>query len=317
MNSIKKSSISAIMGRNINKTAALAKKLGVHQYYSNIDDLLNDENINAIYIATPPGLHLEQAQKCCEAKLPTYIEKPIARNYKEALQIVDMYERAGVPLYVAHFYRALPKFIKIKELLENNVIGKVCEVDFKLDRKYHHSILETWLYDTEISGGGKFYDIAPHSIDIMVYLFGKFTEVYGIATNNVDDYKVEDIVTMTFKTEKEIIGTANFNSISLEKSDVMIITGTEGKMKFSIHGDSSICIIKDDKIQNIEIENPKIEQENMIKNVINSLISGENLNICTADDAIETYRIMDKVLEKYYNGRNDDFWNRINTWNSK
>lgn len=315
LNSFENSSIVAIMGRDINKTKQIAKKINSPKYFDNIDNLLDNKDINAIYIATPPGLHLEQAKKCCEAKISTYIEKPIARNYQEALQIVDMYEKAKVPLYVAHFYRALPKFIKIKELLESNVIGKVCEVDFKLNRKYSSSTLDTWLYNTELSGGGKFYDIAPHSIDLMVYLFGKFTEVYGIATNNIDEYKVEDVVTMTFKTEKGILGTANFNSITLEKSDVMIVNGTKGKMEFSVHDNSLITIIKDGEIQNVEIDSPEIAQENMIKNVVNSLIKKEQLNVCTAQDAIETYRIMDKVLENYYNGRNDDFWNRIDTWN--
>ena len=55
-----------------------------------INEFLNHKNMNAVYIATPPGSHLEYAKKCCEAKLPTYIEKPIARNYQEALQIVNM-----------------------------------------------------------------------------------------------------------------------------------------------------------------------------------------------------------------------------------
>ena len=52
----------------------------------------------------------------------------------------------------------------------------------------------------------------------------------------------------------------------------------------------------------------------MIRNVVKSLLTGENLNTCTAKEALETYRIMDKVLNEYYNGREDEFWNRIATW---
>lgn len=315
-NTTNNSSIYAVMRRDLAKAKESAEKLKAEKYYDNIDDLLADGEINAIYIATPPGLHLEQAIKCCKAKKPTYIEKPFARNYKEALQITKMFEDAGVQLYVAHYRRALQKFIKIKEILQSGKIGTLCEADFRLNRKYNYEeIHNTWLYNTELSGGGKFYDIAPHSIDIMVYLLGNFTQINGIATNNNKEYSVEDIVVMSFKTDIGVVGTANFNSLALDKQDHMIIYGTKGKIEFSMHGNDSIIIKTDSGEEKIEINNPKIIQENMIENVVNSLLTGEHLNTCSAQEALETYRIMDIVLEKYYNGRNDEFWNRPNTWN--
>lgn len=317
-NTANNSYIYAVMRRDIEKAEKSAKKLGATKWYDNVDALLEDDNVNAVYIATPPGLHLEQAKKCCIAKKPTYIEKPFARNYQEALQITNMFKEAGVPLYVAHYRRALPKFIKIKELIDSNIIGKICEVDFRLNRKFSRAeAIESWLYNTELSGGGKFYDIAPHTIDIMVYLFGNFVDVKGIATNNSNEYEVEDIVTMIFRTEKEIVGTANFNSIALDKKDTMIVNGSKGKIEFSIHGNSPIIVTTVNGTQNIEIKNPDIIQEAMIKNVVQSLITGEHLNTCSADEALETSRIMDEVLKDYYNGREDDFWNRRGSWNSK
>lgn len=227
-----------------------------------------------------------------------------------------MFEDAEVPLYVAHYRRALPKFIKIKEILQSGKIGTICEADFRLNGKYNYEeIHNTWLYNTELSGGGKFYDIAPHSIDIMVYLLGKFTQINGIATNNNKEYSVEDMVVMSFKTDMGVVGTANFNSLALDKKDHMIIYGAKGKIEFSMHGNDAIVITTDNVEEKIEINNPKIIQENMVENVVNSLLTGEYLNTCSTKEALETYRIMDIVLEKYYNGRNDDFWNRPNTWN--
>ena len=315
-NTVEKSSIYAVMRRDIEKAENSAKKLGAAKWYDNVDDLLNDEAINAVYIATPPGLHLEQATKCCLAKKATYIEKPFARNYNEAFQIVKMFEEAHVPLYVAHYRRALPKFIKVKELIDSGVIGNVCEVDFRLNRKFNREeALETWLYNTEISGGGKFYDIAPHTIDIMVYLFGNFVDIKGIATNNNEEYKVEDIVAMIFKTEKGIVGTANFNALALDKKDAMVVNGTKGKIEFSIHGNVPIVITTNDGIETIEIKDPDVIQEDMVKNVVESLLIGEHLHTCSGVEALETSRIMDEVLKDYYNGRDDDFWNRKDSWN--
>lgn len=314
--SIAKSSIYAIWRRELENSRKSAEKWNATKSYDNIDEMLEDNEINAIYIATPPGLHLEEAIKCCKHGKPTYIEKPIGRNYEEAKQIVDIFKKAKIPLYVAHYSRALPKFIKIKEILESGEIGKVCEADFRLERSYNkETIPNEWLYIPELSGGGRFYDIAPHSIDIMVYLLGNFIELHGIASNNNKDYEVEDIVVMSFKTDKGIIGTANFNSVALGKKDEMTIYGTKGKLEFSIHGDEEIIITKTDGTKKIIIDNPKTVQENMIENVIKSLLTGEHLNSCYGEEALETYRIMDMVLEKYYNGRDNDFWNRTNTWN--
>lgn len=317
-NTTPRSSIYAIMRRDIKKAEESAKKLGAKKWYNNVDELLADEQVNAIYIATPPGLHLEQAIKCCKSKKPTYIEKPFARNYKEALQITEMFETEEIPLYIAHYRRALPKFRKIKEILQSGKIGTIFEADFRLNRKYNYEeIHNTWLYNTELSGGGKFYDIAPHSIDIMVYLLGNFIEVNGIATNNNKEYDVEDMVVMSFKTDTGVIGTANFNSLALDKKDKMIIYGTKGKIEFSMHGNDPIIITTNENEEKIEIDNPKIIQENMIKDVVDSLITGEHLHTCTGREALETYRIMDIVLDKYYDGRDKDFWNRINYWNKR
>ena len=316
-NTTENSSIYAVMRRNIDNAKLSAEKLGAQKWYDNSEYLLKDECVDAVYIATPPGLHLEQAISCCKANKPTYIEKPFARNYEEAVKITKMFEDANVPLYIAHYRRALPRFLKIKEIIENGTIGKICECDFRLNRKYKpEEINNSWLYNTELSGGGKFYDIAPHTIDIMVFLLGNFVEINGIATNNNKDYPVEDIVVMSFKTDKGVIGTANFNSIALDKKDEMTIYGTKGKIVFSIHGSNRIIVTTTENTEEIEINDPKIIQESMIENVVQSLITGKHLNTCTASEALETYRIIDTVLEKYYNGRKDDFWNRVDTWNN-
>ena len=123
------------------------------------------------------------------------------------------------------------------------------------------------------------------------------------------------MVVMSFKTDKGVIGTANFNALALDKKDEMTIYGTKGKIVFSIHGSNKVVVTTKENSEEFEIDDPKIIQESMVKNVVKSMITGEQLNTCSSHEALETYRIMDKVLEKYYNGRNDDFWNRIDTWN--
>ena len=316
-NSIPNSRVVAIMGRNEDKLSLISKKYEINNIYTDIDEFLNNKEINCVYIATPPGAHFEYAKKCCETGLCTYLEKPIARNYNETTQIVEMYKKANVPLYIAHFFRALSKIQKIKDLLQNKVIGNVCEIDFKIDRNFNISTLDTWLYNAEISGGGKFYDIAPHIIDLIIYLFGEIDEVHGIAANNLKSYKVEDIVVMIFKTKKGILGTVNFNAIALEKKDLMEISGTKGKIQFSFRDNSPIVLFNNNGKEIIEIEEKETIQTPMIKNVINAILTNNNIEVCTGEMALEIYKIIDEVLKNYYNGRNDNFWERTETWNYK
>lgn len=79
----------------------------------------------------------------------------------------------------------------------------------------------------------------------MVYLLGNFTQINGFATNNNKEYSVEDMVVMSFKTDMGVVGTANFNSLALDKKDHMIIYGIKGKIEFSMHGNDDIVIITD------------------------------------------------------------------------
>ncbi len=314
-NRVPNSSLYAIMRRKEEAARASANKLGAKKWYTKVEEMLEDHAVDAVYIATPPGAHLDQALACSRARKPTYIEKPVARSYHEALKIVEAFESSNTPLFAAHYRRALPKFKEIKNVIDSGEIGRVCEVDFRLNRKYQPAdTSQTWLYNPEISGGGKFFDIAPHTIDLMIFLFGDFESVHGLAANHNKDYLVEDIVTMTFKTTYGVLGTANFNLIANEKSDQMTVYGTKGHMVFNVHGDAPIVINGIKGTRHIETKNPLCIEEPMIETVVKDLL-GSGICPCSGRDALSTSRVIDAVLSGYYNGREDNFWERPESWN--
>lgn len=313
-NRVSNSKLYAVMRRDLNSAKDSANRLNATKWYDDIDKLLDDSNIDAIYIATPPGLHYSQAIKCARKKKPTYIEKPFARNITEAKEVVNEFKSNNTPLFVAHYRRALKKFIKIKSILENGVIGKICEVDVRLKRIYSKEEKQTtWLYNPVLSGGGKFFDIAAHTIDLLIYLLGPIKDLNSYVTNNNSDYNVEDIVVFSFVTENGVIGTANFNTLSQEKTDKIIISGTKGEIIFSVHGNSPITINCIGDKKDIYIENPEFIEEPMIQSVVNHL-TGVGTCPCTGEDALQTVYIIDKILTEFYNGREDDFWNRPDSW---
>lgn len=314
-NTVPNSCVHSIMRRNLEAAYQSSQKFSAPNWFDNIDDLLNSD-IDAVYIATPPGLHFEQAIKCCNAGKPIYIEKPFARNYNEAKAILDAFDERKIPVYVGHYRRALPRFQKIQQLLTEDHIGKICSVDFYLNRIFSQNEADkTWLYNPVLSGGGKFFDIAAHTIDIIIYLFGDFKEIHGFAVNNGTNCPLEDNVAFSFLTEKKIIGSAYFNCISNKKNDRMIVNGTRGTLEFSIHGRHDI-IINDYSLNNVqvlEIPDPKIVEEPMVKTVVDDLLNRGNCP-CLGKDALPTYWAIDQILAGFYHGRNDDFWNHAERW---
>lgn len=279
-------------------------------YFTSVDELLADNSIDAVYIATPPGMHLNNALSCCQANKPVYIEKPLARNLTEAKKIINSFRENHIPIYIAHYYRTQPKFKFIKEQIKRKAIGIPSAVHFCLERYYEPL---AWHYKPEISGGGRFFDIAPHSLDIIQNLFGNFFNINSIACNYNNEYQVEDVVTMTFMTESGVTCSANYFLNSNCKQDKMVIKGSKGKMSFSVHDNQSVLIESDDGIKTYSFVEPIWEEQYMIQEVINALKGKENIAV-SGEEALNIMDAMDIALCDYYHGRNDNFWDRPNTW---
>lgn len=306
------STIAAIMRRDAEAAKASAMHFGAKNWCCHIEELLAMD-IDAVYIATPPGFHYEQAIACLEAEKPVYLEKPFARNYSEAKRLTEAFEKKGLPLYIGHYRRALPRFLELKKLLKEQYVGEVLSVDFQLNRVFSKKEAEsTWLYNPVLSGGGKFYDIAPHTIDIINFLFGDIVQAEGDAINCGGECPLENLVTMSFETEKNVKGSLQFNCIAEEKSDRMVVTCTKGIMEFSVHGKQDI-IIRDGEgrlIKQMEIPDPVTVEQPMVQTVVEDLL-GTGQCLSKARDVLVTYQIIDKVLDKFYGGREDGFWNRV------
>ena len=115
----------AVMRRNEEKAKDYADRHNVKKYYTDADLLINDDEVDAIYIATPPDSHKKYALKVAEAGKPCCIEKPLAPNYEDCIAITEVFKKKGIPLFTAYYRRSLPRFLKIKEWLEEKYIGEV------------------------------------------------------------------------------------------------------------------------------------------------------------------------------------------------
>ena len=303
-NTVKNSSLIAVMRRNGKKAKDFAMRHNVPKWYDNGLKLINDPDVNAIYIATPPSSHEEYTLAALNAGKPVYLEKPMAVNFQSAERMAKAAGEKKVKLSIAHYRREQPYFKKIKQLLDDKVIGEARIVQLEYYKKQLSSQeLKLpgfkWRVDTSVAGGGLFHDIAPHPLDLMFYFFGKVAKASGVATNQARVYNADDVVAGNILFQNGIIfnGLWCFNVHRQNEKDTCEIIGSEGSIKFSVFDQEKFFIIKKGKTEIISFDRLKHVQEPMIKKVVEYFL-GESPNPCSGDDGAEIMRIMDQFTEK-------------------
>lgn len=295
-NKVNNSQLVAVMRRDAAKAADYAKRHDVPKWYSNASDLINDPEVNAIYIATPPLQHEEYTIAALAAGKPVYVEKPMALNSAAAQRMAEASEKYGIKLVVAHYRRAQPLFLKIKSLLAEKTIGEVRFVDLKMLQPAASNVIanseENWRINPAISGGGLFHDLAPHQLDLMLYYFGEAVNFHGLASKN-NATAVADLVTGHIEFENNVVfnGLWCFSVPKNEQADTCEIVGTKGKITFSVFG-QYIKINTEGKEETLNFEPLQHVEQPMIEKVV-AYFSGEGENPCSADEALKTMKIMD------------------------
>jgi predicted dehydrogenase len=279
-NQIEDSQLVAVMRRNGRKAEDFARRHQVPKWYDDADKLIHDPDINAVYIATPPDSHLEYTLRVAEAGKPVYVEKPMARNHPECLMMIEACRKAGVPLFVAYYRRMLPNFMKIKELVDQRIIGEIRLVDIKLYKTAEPDIAraghtgDNWRVHPEISGGGYFFDLASHQLDFLDYLFGPIIEAAGFSHNQAGLYPAEDIVTGTFRFENGVSGLGSwcFTTSTISEQEQTIIIGNKGQITFSYFGGWQVVLECEGREKEIFTFEPILHiQQPLIQTIVDEL----------------------------------------------
>jgi predicted dehydrogenase len=280
MSKIKHSKLVAVMRRNGAKAKDYAERHGVPKWYDDADKLILDPEVNAIYIATPPGSHEEYTLRAAKAGKPVYVEKPMARTHKECLSMVEACQRANVPLFTAYYRRSLPNFLKIQTMLKSGIIGDVRYVNILLNKTLQPDIVwasghnDNWRVVPEISGGGYFFDLASHQLDMMDFLFGPVQEAQGVARNQANLYAAEDIVMGTFHFANGIVGQGTwcFTTSKISDKEITTIVGSKGQISFPFFGDHSVTLEVEGKEKEVmKFDIPINIQEPLIQNIVDEL----------------------------------------------
>lgn len=294
----KASSLVAVMRRNGTAAADYARRHKVPKWYDQADALIHDPEVNAVYIATPPSSHKDYCLQAAAAGKAVYVEKPMAMNYAECLEMVRACDRAEVPLYVAYYRRALPKYQRVKEIIDSGVLGRILSVDIILHHRPHKLDLDGihhWRVDPTIAGGGYFYDLASHVFDLLQFILGPIQAASGNSSNIGKLYDVEDQVSCSFKFDTEVTGAGNFLFHAPEHRDRTTISGEKGSISYPHFTEEDVLLKTDQGLSRFSDANPKHIQQALIQSVVNDLISEAGCP-STGASAATANLVLEKIL---------------------
>jgi predicted dehydrogenase len=293
------SALVAVMRRNADLARDYARRHGVPRWYVDADALINDDEVDAVYVATPPSSHKEYTLRAAAAGKPVYVEKPMAMNFAECEVMIRACRSAGVPLFVAYYRRALPRFIKVRELIQDGTIGDVRFVNVLYTEPPTASVMNPaalpWRVKPEISGGGLFVDMASHMLDFLDYELGPLGDVHGVASNQAHLYEPEDTVTGTFGFESGARGTGTWCFVAFDRRDRTEIVGTKGRIRYVTFDASPIELETSRGRTEFPIANPPHIQQPLIQTIVDAL-NGRGNPPSTGESAARTSRVMDRML---------------------
>jgi predicted dehydrogenase len=303
MQLITNSTIEAVMRRNADKASDYAERHQVAKWYADAQALINDPKVNAIYIATPPNAHLELCRLAAKAGKPVYVEKPMARTFIECQEMITICEQYGVPLYVAYYRRELPHFLKIKELIDEGILGEIRTIHINLKQALKPGLVAglkvNWRIDPEIAGGGYFFDLASHQLDLLDFFFGAIERVAGFATNQGKAYEAEDIVVGSFVFTSGVLGTGNwcFTTNEADTIDQVQIYGSRGKISFETFGKGEFILeLEGEDLKHFSFELPKHIQHPLIETIVGDLL-GKSTCKSLGSTAARTNWVMDQLTK--------------------
>jgi predicted dehydrogenase len=302
-NKVPGSSLVAVMRRDGKKAADYAARHKVARWYDDADALINDPEVNAVYVATPPGSHCEYTIRALRAGKPVYVEKPMANTYIECLEMIRVSEETGVPLFVAYYRRLLPGFVTIKKILDEGTIGKPLFFQIRYFSEPQPGDFKKplpWRVIPEHSGGGYLYDMGSHQLDLIDHLLGPIKRVSSLTANQARLYQPEDYISAGFEGSAGVVGNGiwSFAAAAHSKEDTIEIIGEKGRIVFSCFGFTPSVLTVNGKTTLLDNPRPEHVQQPLIESIVQQL-TGEGLCPSTGSSGARTNKILGKIAGEY------------------
>ncbi|MHA1566808.1 MAG: Gfo/Idh/MocA family protein [Alphaproteobacteria bacterium] len=291
------SSVAAVMRRDGGRAEDYARRHGVARWFDNVDDLLGCEAVNAVYVATPPSTHLSLAVKALDSGRPVLVEKPMAMNVGECAEMIAAAKANDQPLFVAYYRRALPRFEKMRDLVQSGAIGTPrCVIIRHLMNPV--DLLPGWRVDPAVAGGGHFVDKQTHALNWIDHTLGPVAQAMGVVANQSQTSAAEDTVGFTLRLESGLVVSGMCCYVAGEPADSITVVGSEGQVEMSCLEWSPLRLTSKGSVQEFDIADPPHVHQPFIETVV-AHIRGEGLAPCMGADGMRTTWVTDQLYADY------------------
>lgn len=297
------SALVAVMRRDRALAADYARRHGVPRWHDDAEAILRAPDIDAVYVATTPETHCEYVLRCAAAGKPVLVEKPMALDAAECDAMIAACAAAGVPLRVAYYRRALPRFRAVRDLVRSGAIGDVRMVasrQFQPLRSKDESPPDgkPWRLEAARSGGGLFLDMMSHSLDFLDDLFGPIADVRAFAANHGGAYGVEDVVAASWRFASGVFGSGAYCYAADRDEEYNEIVGSAGRIRFSTTRPVPIEVWHGERCDTMDVADPPHVHQPLIQTFVDEL-NGIGQCPSTGETAARTTRVVDAILGEY------------------
>jgi len=300
------SQLRAVMRRNGALAADYARRHGVARWHDDAEAIIRAPDIDAIYVATVPESHRDYVLRCAAAGKPVLVEKPMALDHAQCREMVDACQAGGVPLWVAYYRRALPRFLAVRDLVRDNAVGPVRLVTCRQFQPLKATTeispnSPPWRIDPAQSGGGLFVDMASHALDFLDFVFGPIEKVRSFADNQAGAYGTDDIVAASFRFASGVLGSGAWCYAADREEEISEIVGADGRIQFSMTRPVPIRVLHGDSIEEIRVADPPHVHQPLIQTIVDEM-NGQGHCPSSGESAARTTWAIDEILREYRAG---------------
>jgi 1,5-anhydro-D-fructose reductase (1,5-anhydro-D-mannitol-forming) len=295
------SSLAAVMRRDAAKARAYAERHGVPRWTTDAAEIIDAEDVDAVYVATPPASHAHYVRLAAAAGKPVYVEKPMALDGAAARAMVEGCAAAGVPLFVAYYRRALPRFEFVRARLEGGSIGEPTLVQLELHLPAPAEAADGgWRWDPAVGGDGLLLDVGSHGLDLVDHWFGPIAAVEGFAATRLPWSRVPDEVVGSFRFASGPLGVGTWGFAGTARRDALTIVGTRGSISVPLLAEGPVRLTDAaGAVVEHVVPHPAHVQEPLITTVVDELLARGGRCPSTGVSGLRTQRVLDALLEAW------------------
>ncbi len=296
INKMKNVSLYAVASRTTEKAKQFAEKFSIPNYYGSYEQLVQDKNIDLVYIATPHSRHYEDCMLCLENGKNILCEKAFTANAKQAKEVLNYAKEHNLFVSEAIWTRFMPMRFKLDEIIKSGAIGEITSLTANIG--YNLSQKER-VQKPELAGGA-LLDIGIYTINFALMTFGNdIADIKSSCVKNKYGVDIIDNIIITFKDGKTAL---LYSNATADTDRLGVIYGTKGRIEFhNINNCEGIkVILNDGTINNYDTPKQISGYEYEVEACINSIKKGKTeTDFMPHYETVYVMEIMDRLREEW------------------